>query len=323
MELTREQRQYYHSIVDEMKNHPKELDKYDLSFQWGNYGINVLKFHLHSFISGDIVASHKHSEYELHYIPKGKGIVIIEDQIYPFQDGMMYFTGPNVIHRQEVDHDEPMSELCFHFDFAKIPLKSNFLDFGHSYEVMEAEKCLNKLQELPLFPVFDTQGCMPLFIKAHQVVLSKQFGMYSLLKSIFIELLIRTVCCYEATPSIEIASKNIKETRFAMGLQHIKDNYNMPITIEQVANKLHLSPRQLQRIFKEIGHENFSEYLERYRLEQVCKSLVYTNLSIDEIAFQHGFSSGSYLHYVFKKRYGVTPRQYRKNPPDGYVSLEN
>ena len=41
-------------------------------------------------------------------------------------------------------------------------------------------------------------------------------------------------------------------------------------------------------------------------------ALTYTDQTIEQLARQHGFSSGSYLHYVFKKRVESTPQQYRE-----------
>ena len=68
----------------------------------------------------------------------------------------------------------------------------------------------------------------------------------------------------------------------------------------------------LRRIFKEQAEgQSFSEILEHVRLEAVCRKLIDTNWSIDKIAIHEGFSSGSYLHTVFRKRYGYTPSTYR------------
>ncbi|WP_308737630.1 AraC family transcriptional regulator [Paenibacillus sp. AR247] len=46
--------------------------------------------------------------------------------------------------------------------------------------------------------------------------------------------------------------------------------------------------------------------------QEVCRQLVETRWSIEKIAVQGGFSSGSYLHTVFRKRYGYTPSEYRR-----------
>ncbi len=68
-----------------MRMNAQALDRLELQFTWGNYGIRVLKFHYTTFPPGKVVDYHKHSEYEFHYIPRGKGTVILEGTTYLFR----------------------------------------------------------------------------------------------------------------------------------------------------------------------------------------------------------------------------------------------
>jgi AraC-like DNA-binding protein len=88
--------------------------------------------------------------------------------------------------------------------------------------------------------------------------------------------------------------------------------------LEDVAEKLSISGRQLQRVFLEKSGFSFSRYLEDLRLAHVSRELVDHETSVQDIALQHGFTSSNYLYYVFRKRYGMTPNQYRiTNRKDG------
>jgi len=53
--------------------------------------------------------------------------------------------------------------------------------------------------------------------------------------------------------------------------------------------------------------------LESVRLERVCESLAASDEPIERIALKQGFSSGNYLYYVFRKRFGMTPGAYRNS----------
>jgi len=64
------------------------LDRLELQFRWGGYEIRVLRCHLATFPPGQIINFHKHSEYEFHFIPKGKGKVILVDQTYDLHEGL-------------------------------------------------------------------------------------------------------------------------------------------------------------------------------------------------------------------------------------------
>jgi len=94
----------------DMETKPDALDRLDIQFQWGNYGINVLRCHLTSFPSARVVQLHHHSEYEFHFIPRGKGKVIMKDTPYALREGLFYLTGPNVEHYQEADPIESMED---------------------------------------------------------------------------------------------------------------------------------------------------------------------------------------------------------------------
>ena len=80
-----------------------------------------------------------------------------------------------------------------------------------------------------------------------------------------------------------------------------------------VAAKSFVSPEHLSRSFKaEIG-QGFSEYLSEVRLKEAQKLLEgEQKLSVSEIAYKCGFNDSNYFSDKFKKRYGISPLQYRK-----------
>lgn len=50
------------------------LERLDIQIVWGHYKIKVLRFHLTSFEPGRIIDFHNHSEFEFHFIPRGRGL---------------------------------------------------------------------------------------------------------------------------------------------------------------------------------------------------------------------------------------------------------
>ncbi|OIB04363.1 AraC family transcriptional regulator [Paenibacillus sp. LC231] len=306
-----------HFPYELMKDRQDALERLDLRVYWGRYEIRVLRFHLTTFPPGKIVSFHKHAEYEFHFIPRGKGTVIMEEEPYALREGMFYLTGPNVLHYQEADAAEPMDELCLHVDI--IPrdevsdLESPALPPSDPWEMAEADDCMEKLRDLPLKPTMDIHRAMPYFLEAYQASQEKYSGLYTTIKQCIIQILLRAVRAYESEPSeAELPSRDMKAYRYQLALEYIHANSSGEVVLDDVAEKLHISSRQLQRIFKEQAEgQSFSEILEHVRLEAVCRKLIDTNWSIDKIAIHEGFSSGSYLHTVFRKRYGYTPSTYR------------
>lgn len=306
-----------HFPYELMKDRQDALERLDLRVYWGRYEIRVLRFHLTTFPPGKIVSFHKHAEYEFHFIPRGKGTVIMEEEPYALREGMFYLTGPNVLHYQEADAAEPMDELCLHVDI--IPRdevsdhESPAVPASDPWEMAEADDCMEKLRGLPRKPTMDIHRAMPYFLEAYQASQEKYSGLYTTIKQCIIQILLRAVRAYESEPSeAELPSRDMKAYRYQLALEYIHANSSGEVVLDDVAEKLHISSRQLQRIFKEQAEgQSFSEILEHVRLEAVCRKLIDTNWSIDKIAIHEGFSSGSYLHTVFRKRYGYTPSTYR------------
>lgn len=91
----------------------------------------------------------------------------------------------------------------------------------------------------------------------------------------------------------------------------IKENYQYHLTLDEVAEKVHVSPAYLSRIFKEERNESFVRYLTKIRIENAKKLLSKTNLEIGLIASKVGFRNQNYFTTVFRKQEGITPSDYR------------
>ncbi|MFD2114425.1 AraC family transcriptional regulator [Paenibacillus yanchengensis] len=284
------------------------LERLELKIRWGAYDIHVLRFHLVQFAPGKAINFHMHAEYEFHFIPGGKGFVIMQDRHYPLSAGQFYLTGPGLLHYQEADMNEPMEELCLHIDIIE-----RDDDQTDPAEALEARNCIEKLKTLPPIPAHDVYNAMNSFVEAYQATQNYSLGSYMTIKQAIIQILLRVVRVHEqGNEQISIPIRDMKQYRYKLALEYIHTNYAQPISIEDVAEKLRVSTRQLQRLLKELNDgKTFSKTVEEIRLAAVCKHLLSNESSIEKIALQCGFSSGNYLHTVFKEKFGVTPAQYR------------
>ncbi|QBD80412.1 AraC family transcriptional regulator [Ktedonosporobacter rubrisoli] len=299
-------------LFQTMQEEPDALDRLDIRFRWGRYGIQVLRCHLASFAAGYVIPAHKHRDYEFHFIPAGKGVVTLDEGRFPLHAGVFYLTGPQVVHRQDADAQEAMHELCLHINITPIEEASEKDQWGEHWELAEAEECVRQLNMMPAMPMLDQYNAMNWFLVAYRAWHDRELGAYTTIRQAVIQILIRSTRAYHGSQAYTILpARDMNTYRYRLATQYIRDNYAHPITLEEVAHSLHICGRQLQRILSEHAGETFSGYLERYRLAQVCMALTHTEQTVEQLAVSHGFSSGSYLHYVFKKRLGLTPLQYR------------
>ncbi len=96
-------------------------------------------------------------------------------------------------------------------------------------------------------------------------------------------------------------------------LKYIKNNSNRIITNEDLAKYVGMSRNGFLHLFEQEVGESPQAYCRRFRVEQACELLYYSNLSIDEIAAQTGFADRYHFSRVFWKIMHFTPAKYRKH----------
>ena len=96
-------------------------------------------------------------------------------------------------------------------------------------------------------------------------------------------------------------------------IQFISNHINRNISVSDIAKELKMDRSTLSRKFKKELGFHISSYIMRRKLEEARSLLRYTDKTISEISEYLCFSSQSYFQNVFRKKYGCTPREYRKS----------
>lgn len=92
--------------------------------------------------------------------------------------------------------------------------------------------------------------------------------------------------------------------------EFIDTNYGEAIQLADIASAVHLSPNYLHTMFQRVTGETPLAMLTRVRMEKAL-DLLALDTDIAEIAQLCGFESQSYFSYVFRKRFGISPREFR------------
>ncbi|GBG07979.1 AraC family transcriptional regulator [Paenibacillus agaridevorans] len=96
--------------------------------------------------------------------------------------------------------------------------------------------------------------------------------------------------------------------------EFIENNYSdINLSLQSIAAYLKMSPAYVGRIFKQYEGGSVGDYLNGYRLDKACELLIGSSYNVKEIADCLGFNNASYFITLFKKKYGVTPKEYRLN----------
>ncbi len=106
------------------------------------------------------------------------------------------------------------------------------------------------------------------------------------------------------------SSRTYKDTIIAETLRYIDLQYRTA-SLSQIAEDFHQPLPLLSKLIKQETGLTFRELLMNKRFEKAAVLLMETELPVEKVAVNIGYENQSYFHLQFKKRYGVTPRQYR------------
>ena len=95
--------------------------------------------------------------------------------------------------------------------------------------------------------------------------------------------------------------------------EYIHINYAEPLNLNDLATLFYISPSYLSHLFAKKKQMAIVKYIGNVRLEKSEEYLKNTELSVTDIAERTGFSDGNYFAKAFKKKYGISPTDYRKD----------
>ncbi len=95
--------------------------------------------------------------------------------------------------------------------------------------------------------------------------------------------------------------------------RYLESHFSEPVFISDLAAAHFISTDYLGKIFKEMTGYTPKQYLMEYRLLHSRQLLLQTGLSVSTAAYRCGFKDVNNFIRTFKKRYGITPKQFQKN----------
>jgi len=105
--------------------------------------------------------------------------------------------------------------------------------------------------------------------------------------------------------------RGMRNRHLLRAIQIMTDNIETPFSTAEIAARLGITSRQLERIFGRYLNCSPKKYYVDMRLQRACHLLVQTERSITEIAFACGFSGSTHFARVFRTQFGITPAVHR------------
>jgi AraC-like DNA-binding protein/mannose-6-phosphate isomerase-like protein (cupin superfamily) len=101
--------------------------------------------------------------------------------------------------------------------------------------------------------------------------------------------------------------QKVKEQIFA----YMNENYRT-INLNQISDHFNFHPSYMSSLIKKEFGKNLKDILTEIRMSEACKLLKFSDMTIENIVTEIGYSDNSYFYKIFKKTYGMTPLDYKK-----------
>ncbi len=112
---------------------------------------------------------------------------------------------------------------------------------------------------------------------------------------------------YGQAMTIVHASQHIEKA-----LAYIREHFRTRLSVEDLAEQVHLSPRQLHRKFVETFGCSPQTFIMKLRIQAACEALQHEDAQISQVATDLGFYDQSGFTQHFHKHMGLTPFKYQR-----------
>ena len=280
-----------------------------------NYTVDIGDLRV-DFLGGSVLLSprnstesplHLHTKLEFQYIASGTlDVLIDEETTLTIQQGSALLIPPNVLHRNANSEGQRLALTIAmqHFPNHSDP---NFSEFHYYCEIFSKLRapaiitnstisyCVDQLLSLPHTPQ-----------NTHKI------------KNLFALLFIQLADCAKS-----FCQKDSQSSKLPQGDQHnhqyflieqyINTTYNQKTTVAKLAELLHISRRQADRIIMQIFGKTYAELVLEHRMSIAQTMVKKTDIPCAAIAEKVGYSSYTGFYIAFKKYFNMSPEEMRES----------
>lgn len=265
-------------------------------FDISNFDLNVNHYGAEICDGGYAFGPSVRDNYVLHFIVNGQGKFIVDGQKHYLKEGDIFILPKDKVTYYQADLYHPWTYIRVGFNGSKTEsiLRETFLlDQYIAHSSLESP-ILDQL--LALIRFSDEKPT-----RITELILIGE--LYKLLGHIISE--------FPSKRSLQ--NDQISLTYVKEALKTIHAQYDVPLKIQDIADKLTLNRSYLYKIFKEHTGYSMKEYTLHIKMEKSKQLLENLSLSITDVSNSVGYSDPLQFSKIFKKFYQQSPRTYRKH----------
>lgn len=257
---------------------------------------------------GKNVPIHWHNDLEINLIREGEAVFQVYQKSYRVRTGEGFLLNRNVPHSCSSPGNE-------HVRYSTILVRPDFLygDFGSDVE----RKCFQPFLQNSAIPCihltgFDENG-KEILQKLNQVEEAfdrKRFCYELKIKGLLCEAFAMILYGYRQELT-KFVPANLQELeRLEKMLNYLNMHFTEVISLQDLADQVHLSREVCCRLFKKMTGKTITGYLEEYRVNKSFSLVQSGQYSMTQITEMVGFSNPSRFASAFRKRFGCNPGEY-------------
>lgn len=252
---------------------------------------------------------HKHTYFEIIFILKGKGVHNINRNTFDYKEGDVFLLGPEDFHDFEI---KVLTEFCF----------IRFNELFNQNPSTEKDSPWRQVMKALLYTSSQSRGSivedkiekqklhslLTILEREYENHQSQYFEIIrdSLMQSMMV-ILARSL--FGQTRSRVILKDSVEPI-----LRYIRQHIYNPaeLTMEHLAGVFNYAPAYISIFFKKQTGESLKQYIIKHKVKLIEARLLYSQLTLSEIAHEFGYTDESHFCKQFRKHTGNTPTEFRK-----------
>ena len=292
-----------------------------------------IEVHLAHKIHGATVENHhipwrRLYDYEMIFVVEGEIIVKTKNKTYTVKENEIHVMPPFLYHTRIIPRDKTCTYYGLHLDFFRVNDREFSIHDAYVAPIEKREdvvssenkdwlkrKRFSGINVLPHFAVQDAQTLKKLFSKACRInkkqaddpyfQIALNACAYEIVHAVLLE-------CMRVGATLFTPSKNLHEDLIADFIENVENEYMNEINVDELVAGYGLSKNHFAKVFKKATNVAPHDYLIDFRIEKAKTLLQEGKYYVNEIAEMVGYPDYAYFSRIFKKKEGVSPKNYLK-----------
>lgn len=290
-------------ITDKNKQEMKPHGTIDFPFA---FYYDIITSYDNSFIDW-----HWHTELEWVLVEAGTILCLINGEKIKLTAGDGIFINCNILHAYKTSDTSPLPIFLFAPEFLAPKHSAIYKEFIHPILSAELPYLILKSSCPWQAELLDNLHKLKMLCTNTNHHSTKKLDIYALSLSMWRILFANTT--HTHTGMETFYDNGTTQKRIQAMISFIKSNYSHSIRLEDIVHAASISKSEALRCFHTVLDTTPVDYLIRYRLDMATKMLQSTTDTISTIAGEVGFENPSYFCRAFRKIYGISPAEYRRN----------